>query len=224
MHLSCGAGEDSWESLGLQGDQSVHSKRNQSWIFIGRTEAEAEAPILWPPDVKNWLIWKDPDAGKDWRQEKGMTEDEMFGWRHWLDGHEFEQALGVGDRQGSLACSSPWGRKESDTTERLNWTESNLKTALPWKGEMGSEDHGRGWRTIVVVQSLSCIPLFEIPWTAALQASLSTPSPWDCLNSCPSSWWRHPAISSSVVPVSSWLQSYPAAGSFPMSRLCASRQ
>ena len=173
MHLSCGAGEDSWESLGLQGDQSVHSKRNQSWIFIGRTEAEAEAPILWPPDAKNWLIWKDPDAGKDWRQEKGMTEDEMFGWRHWLDGHEFEQALGVGDRQGSLACSSPWGHKESDTTEWLNWTESNLKTALPWKGEMGSEGHGRGWRTIVVVQSLSCIPLFEIPWTAALQASLS---------------------------------------------------
>ena len=102
----------------------VNFKGNQSWIFIGRTDVETEAPILWPPDAKSWLIWKDPDAGKDWRQEeKGMTEDEMVGWHHWLDGHKFEQALGVGDGQGSLAFCSPWGRKESDTTERLNWTE-----------------------------------------------------------------------------------------------------
>ena len=101
--------------------QPVHPKGNQSWIFIGRTDAEAEAPILWPPDVKNWLLRKDPDAGKDWRQEeKGMTEDEMVGWHHWFDGHEFEQALSVGDGQGSLACCSPWGRKESDTRDRLN--------------------------------------------------------------------------------------------------------
>ena len=78
--------------------QPVHPKGNQSWIFIGRTDAEAETPILWPPDAKNWLIWKDPDAGKDWRwEEKGMTEDEMVGWHHQLNGHEFEQALGVGD-------------------------------------------------------------------------------------------------------------------------------
>ena len=78
--------------------QSVYPKRNQPWMFIGRIDAEAETPIFWPPDVKNWLIWKDPDAGKDWRQEeKGMTEDEMVGWHHWLDGHEFEQALGVDD-------------------------------------------------------------------------------------------------------------------------------
>jgi len=96
----------------------VNPKGNQSWIFIGRTDAEAETPILWPPDAKSWLIWKDPDAGKDWEQEeKGMTEDEIVGWRHQLDGHEFEQALGVGDGQGSLACYSPWGLKESDTTE-----------------------------------------------------------------------------------------------------------
>ena len=102
----------------------VNSKGNQAWIFIGSTDGEAEAPILWPPDVKNWLVVKDPDAGKDWRQEeKGMTEDEMVGWHHWLDGHELEQALGVGDGQGSLVCCSPWGRKELDTTERLNWTE-----------------------------------------------------------------------------------------------------
>jgi len=87
---------------------SVNPKGNQSWIFIGRTDAAAETPILWPPDANNWFISKDPDAGKDWRQdEKGSTEDEMVGWHHWLDAHEFEQALGVGDGQGSLACCSP---------------------------------------------------------------------------------------------------------------------
>ena len=101
--------------------QPVHPKGNQSWLYIGRTEAEAETPILWPPDAKNWLIGKDPNVGKDWRQEKGMTEDEMVGWGHWLYGHEFQQALGVGDGQGSLVCCSPWGCKESDTTEQLNW-------------------------------------------------------------------------------------------------------
>ena len=100
--------------------QPVHSKGNQSWIFIGRTDAEADAPIFWPPDVKNWLLRKDPDAGKDWRQEeKGITEDEMVGWHHQLDGHEFEQAPGV-DGQGSLVCYSPWGHKESDMIEQLN--------------------------------------------------------------------------------------------------------
>ena len=86
------------------------------------SQIEAEAPILWPPDVKNWLIWKDPVAGKDWRKEKGTTEDEMDGWHHWLDGHEFEQDLGVGDGQGSLVCCSPWGCKELDMTKQLNWT------------------------------------------------------------------------------------------------------
>ena len=104
----------------------VNPKGNQPWIFIGRTDAEAETPILWPPDVKNWLLGKDLDAGKDWRQEKkGTTEDEMVGWHHWLDGHEFEQAPGVGEGQGSLVCCSPWGCKELDTIERLNWTELN---------------------------------------------------------------------------------------------------
>ena len=102
----------------------VNPKENQPWILIGRTDGEAEAPILWLLDAKNWLIGKDPDAGKDSRQEeKGMTEDEMVRWHHWLDGHKFEQAPGVGDGQGSLACCSPWGCKESDMTERLNWTE-----------------------------------------------------------------------------------------------------
>ena len=102
----------------------VNPKGNQSWIFIGRTDTEAETLILWPPDAKNWLIWKDPDAGKDWGQvEKGTTEGEMVGWYHWLDGHEFGQAPGVGDGQVGLACYSPWGWKELDTTEQLNWTE-----------------------------------------------------------------------------------------------------
>ena len=88
----------------------VNPKGNQSWIFIGRTDAEAETPVLWLPDGKNWLIGKDPNAGKDWRQEeKGTTEDEMVGWHHWLNEHEFEQALGVGEGQGGLACCSPWG-------------------------------------------------------------------------------------------------------------------
>ena len=100
----------------------VNPKGSQSWIFIGRTDAETEAPILWPPDMKNWLIGKAPDAGKDWRQkEKGTTEDEMVGWYHRLNGHEFERAPGVIDGQGSLKCCSPWGHKESDTTEQLNW-------------------------------------------------------------------------------------------------------
>ena len=104
--------------------QPVLPKQNQSRIFIGRTDAEAS--ILWPPDAKNWLIGKDPDAGQDWRQEeKGTTKDEMVGWHHHdgHDGHEFEQAPRVGDGQGSLACCSPWGHKELDTTEQLNWTD-----------------------------------------------------------------------------------------------------
>ena len=102
--------------------QPVHPKGNQSWIFIGMTDAEAETPILWPLDAKSQLIGKDPGAGKDWRQEeKGMTEDEMVGWHHQLDGHEFEQAPGVGDVQESLAWRSPWGHKKLDTTKQLNW-------------------------------------------------------------------------------------------------------
>ena len=102
----------------------VHPKGYQSWIFIGKADAEAETLILWPPDAENRLVWKDPDAREDWRQkEKGMTEDEMVGWPQWVNGHEFEQGLGDGDGQGSLACWSPWGCKELDTTELLNWTE-----------------------------------------------------------------------------------------------------
>ena len=103
--------------------QPVHPKGDQSWS-PGRTDAETETPILWLLDGKSWLIGKDPDAGKDWRwEEKGMTEDEMVGWHHWLNGHGFGWTPGVGDRQGGLVCSSPWGHKELDTTEWLNWME-----------------------------------------------------------------------------------------------------
>ena len=108
--------------------QPVHSKGNQSWVFIGRTDAKAENPILWPPHAKSWLIGKDSDAGRDWGQEeKGMTEDEMAGWHHQLDGHEFEWTPGVGNGQGGLVCCDSWGHKELDATEWLNWTELILK-------------------------------------------------------------------------------------------------
>ena len=106
--------------------QPVHLKGNQSWIFIWRTNVEAEVSILWPPDVKSWLIGKDPNAGKDWGQEeKGTTEDEMAGWHQRLSGCEFEWTLGDGDGQGGLACCNSWGCKKSDATEHwteLNWT------------------------------------------------------------------------------------------------------
>ena len=109
--------------------QPVNLRGNQSWIFIGRTDAEAGAPVLWPHDAKSWLIWKDPDAGKDWGQEeKGMTEVEMVGWHHWLNGLGLVWTPAVGDGQGGLACCDSWGHKESDTTEWLNWTK--MKTLL----------------------------------------------------------------------------------------------
>ena len=104
----------------LRNIEPVNSKGNQPWIFIGRADAEAETPILWPLNAKSWLSGEDPDAGKDWKQEeKGMTEDEMIGWHHQLNGHESEQTLGDGERQGSLVCCNPWGHKESDMTD---WT------------------------------------------------------------------------------------------------------
>ena len=106
--------------------QPVHSKGDQSWVFFGRNDAKAETPVLWPPHAECWLIGKGSDAGRDWRQEeKGTTEDEMAGWHHWLSGHEFEWTPGDGDGQGGLGCCNSWGHKESDTTERLNWTELN---------------------------------------------------------------------------------------------------
>ena len=124
MLSKCGVLEKTLKSpMDWKEIKPINPNRNQPWIFAGRTDAEAEAPILGPPEVKSQRIRKDPDAGKDWKQEKGMTEDEMVGWHHWLDGHEFEQAPGDGEGQGSLECCSPLGHKGSDTTEWLNWNE-----------------------------------------------------------------------------------------------------
>ena len=142
--------------------QPVSPKGNQSWIFIGRTDAEAETPILWPLEAKNWLIWKDPDAGKDRRQEKGTTKGEMVGWHHQLNEHEFEQALGVGDGQGSLACWCPWGSKESDTTEQLNWTELN-----EWEDYSNYFGEGveisRNWATAHSLVFWQCLGTVMVP-------------------------------------------------------------
>ena len=159
--------------------QPVHSEGDQSWIFIGRTEAEAEAPILWPPDVKNWLLGKDPDAGKDWRRkEKGTTEDEMVGWHHRLDGREFEQAPGVGDGQGSLVCYSPCSHKESDTTEPLNWTSQvagGIKPSPP-------KSLGPYWEPIALGPTgvINCTPLVWVSSRGVFCNSRFCNNPMDC--------------------------------------------
>ena len=140
MLLDCGVGKTLERPLDSKVIQRVHPKGNQSWLFIGRTDAEAETTILWPADGKNWLIRKDPDAGEDWRWEvKGTTEDEMAGWHHWLDGCESGWTPGVGDGQGGLVCCDSWGCKELDTTEQLNWTE--LKSCLGTSGIIFSTSH-----------------------------------------------------------------------------------
>ena len=133
MLLNCDVGEDCWESLGLQGDPTVHPKGVQSWVFIGRTDVEVEIPILWPPHAKSWFIGKDPDAGKDWGQEKkGTTENEMAGWHHWLDGHDFGWTPGVGDGQGGLACCDLQGhRVRHDWATELNWTSKCSMHTVP---------------------------------------------------------------------------------------------
>ena len=130
MLLNCGVGEDFWESLGLQGDPASPFWRRSALGFLWRNDAKAETPLLWPPHAKSWLIGKDSDAGRDCGQEeKGMTEDEMAGWHHWLDGRKSEWTPGVGDGQGGLACCNSWGHKELDTTERLNWL---TDTGIGW--------------------------------------------------------------------------------------------
>ena len=124
MLLNYGVGEDSWESLGLQGDPTSPFWRRSALVFFERTDAKAETLVLWPPHTKSWLIGKDSDAGRDWGQEEnGTTEDEMAGWHHRLDGREFEWTPADGDGQRGLACCNLWGRKESDTTELLYWAE-----------------------------------------------------------------------------------------------------
>ena len=126
MLLNCGVGEDLESPLDCKDIQPVHPKGDQSWVLIGRTDVEAETPTLWPPDAKSWLIWKDPDAGRDWGQEeKGTTEGKMVGWHHRLNRHGFGWTPGAGDGQGGLACCGSWGCKESDMTKWLNWIELN---------------------------------------------------------------------------------------------------
>ena len=133
MLLNCGVGEDSWDCKEIQ---PVHSEGDQPWDFFGRNDAKAQTPVLWPPLVKSWLIGKDFDAGRGWGQEeKGTTEDEMAGWHHWLEWHhwhESEWTPWVGDGQGALACCDSWGRKESDTTEQLNWLNWTDVSLISW--------------------------------------------------------------------------------------------
>ena len=126
MLLNCGVGEDSWESPGLQGDPTSASYRRSVLGVHWRTWCWSWNSNIWPPDAKSWLIWKDPDAGKDWGQEKkGTTEDEVVRWHHWHDGHGFGCTPGIGNGQGGLVCCGSWGCKQSDMTEWLNWTELN---------------------------------------------------------------------------------------------------
>ena len=165
--LNRGVGKDSWESLGLPGEnQCILKEIIPEYSLEGLTKKLK----LWPPDAKNWFIWKDPNAGKDWRwEEKGTTEDKMAGWHHRLNGHEFEQAPGVGDGQGGLTCCSPWGCKELDRTERLNWTaawEQDRKDAKELLSHASSPSalqppclaYGPV-RVLESDQSVSCLPL-----------------------------------------------------------------
>ena len=157
MFLNCGVGEDSWESLGLQGDPtSPFHPGDQPWDFFGRNDAKAETPVLWPPHEKSWLIGKDSDAGRDWGQEeKGTTEDGTAGWHHRLDGREFEWTLGVGDGQGGLACYDSWGRRVGHNwATELNWTDRiQGKT---WVPVMAFDDLGQLLASSLILRFLFC--------------------------------------------------------------------
>ena len=181
MLLNCGVGEDLESPLKCKEIQPVHSEGDQPWDFFGRNDAKAETPALWPPHVKSWLIGKDSDSGRNWGQEeKGMTEDEMAGWHHWLDGRESQWTLGVGDGQGGLACCNSWGRKESDMTEWLNWTELNkpLKSCILfyYKQEAilltfkNSSDICRSWEAKQKLLNTG-IWLWMFPWETNLLSS-----------------------------------------------------
>ena len=227
--------------------QLVHSEGAQPWDFFGRNDAKAETPVLWPPHAKCWLIGKDSDAGRDWGQEeKGMPDDEMAGWHHWLDGGESEWTPGVGDEQGGLACCNSWGCKESETTERLNWIEltcifhNSMFCLLVWLYEWNCnvlcvylclisfvQNYSR-FTFDAMYSSISFIRIlvYEYQFSqfscSVMSDSLRphesqhtrppcpSPTPGVHSDKCPSSQWRHPAISSSVVPFSSCPQSLPA--------------
>ena len=147
-------------SLDCKEIQLVHSEGDQPWDFFGRNDAKAEIPVLWPPHAKSWLIGKDSDTGRDWGQEKGMTEDEMAAWHHWLDGHESEWTPGVGDGQGGLACCDSWGRKESDATERLIWSDYHFSNVI-----------FEAFKNIYVTY-VSCITDSEYLWNRRPRASI----------------------------------------------------
>ena len=151
----------------------INPKGNQPWIFIERTDAEAELLILWPPDAKSCLIWKDPDAGKEWRQEeKGMTEDEMVGWHHWFSGHEFVHTPGDVEGKGGLVCCSPWGHKESNTTEWLNWTSKAVgNTEARWGTTIN-------WPTHFVPYTFTHVHASRAHTVGEGQGSLACCSPW----------------------------------------------
>ena len=206
----------------------VNPKGNQPWIFIANTGAEA--PILWPPDAKSWLTEKDPDAGKDWGQEKKLTEDEMVEWHHRLNGHELEQTMGDDEGQGSLVCCRLWGRKDSDMTQWLNKNKKALTHSMIEK-EIATHSSIPAWRahgeTSLEGYSLSSVQYSHSVVSDSLPPHESQharppcplPSPRVYSNSRPSSQWCHPAITSSVVPFSSCPQSFPASVSFPISQL-----
>ena len=173
MLLNCGAGEDSWEPLVCMEIQSVHPKRDQSWVFIGSTDVEAETPILWPPDAKSWLIWKDPDAGKDWMQEeKGTTKDEMVGWHRRLNRHEFGWTPGVGDGQGGLAC---WGFHCTVEEMRLRVSKEVLRVTEKPRSELYFKPNTWGFlhgasSLSAYTRSVSCHTLscYFFPWTSEI--------------------------------------------------------
>ena len=179
--------------------QPVHSKGDQSWVFIGRTDVEVETLILWPPDAESWLIRKDPDAGKDWGQdEKGMTEDEMVGWHHRHNGHGFGWTLRVGDGQGGLARCGSWGRKESDTTKQLNWT----KLKASFAGYFISSPYMKAFPKIPIIfypglrspprvhQVMWLLPSISLMWRAAKYLSNISFSYY--FHRSPMICWKHP--------------------------------
>ena len=178
--------------------QPIHSEGDQPWDFFGRNDAKAETPIVCPLDAKSWLIWEDPDAGRDWGQEeKGTTEDKMVGWHHRLNGHGFGWTPVVGDRQGGLACCGSWGHKESDTTERLNWTELNTAGTLDYCKTKGNS----------LMASLTILPPHPNPHLSLsiIGAIYFTSSQWSqrCPCSLPASV-KNPLQVESVITLQDW--------------------